>query len=561
MRPAVIGIAYYMWVSRRRPLQVALSLTVCLGIVGLLPVGKDARTMCVTLAFMVALFDCAMLSFLAEGIERPQRIGFPRSLFALPVRTHVLVFWPWLFTTVSFGLWGVVCGNFLNWWAGTREPVVALFFSVPVWAAWFQVALWAPLRNLVARGLAFVFGIFLFSAFVARFYVRSGLSGAALTVVVVVCLVLTYLAALASVAADRHGDTWLSGLSRAGRLWPVRWRSMPLPFRSSVHALRWYIWWDLGSVFGRVFAAPMAVLAGSLFLFYCMGFPNHRTGETVHPHLLVCLFLILPVVVLLPLRLAVSFPNALGLDPVALGIDPFALQKGLSFVWLRPMSSGTLTAIFLQNILRAVLWSWALWLALGLGACLCLSAFSTPAHMWQETKLLVGRLAAWQTVGAVALSVVAVVGGTWKIATDGFLAKATFNQSDRWYYVGPSLAIFGLNGLVVVGTSLLLDPATRVPAVDALAGAGVVILAVKLIVALLAFRSANRNGLLEWLSLGRFFAVWLVLAAILLGTTAVIVSSLGLPVPTSLVLLWVAILLPLGRFALFPLSIEALRHR
>jgi hypothetical protein len=302
-----------------------------------------------------------------------------------------------------------------------------------------------------------------------------------------------------------------------------------------------------------VFAAPLAVFAGSFFLFCLMGFPNQRTGETVYPHLLVCLFFIFPIVVWLPLLLAVKSPNASGLDPAA-------LQKSLVFVWLRPMSSGTLTAIFLQNILRVVLWSWAIWLALGLGACLCLSAF-VPADRWQEMKLLLGRLPAWQTVGAVALSVVAVVGATWKIATDGFLAKATFNQSDRWYYVGPTLAIFGLNGLVAVGTSFLLDPATRVPAVDALAGAGVVILTAKLIVALLAFRSANRNGLLEGLSLRKFFAVWLVLAAILLGTTAVLVSSLGLPVPTSLVLLWVAILLPLGRFALFPLCIEALRHR
>jgi hypothetical protein len=45
------------------------------------------------------------------------------------------------------------------------------------------------------------------------------------------------------------------------------------------------------------------------------------------------------------------------------------------------------------------------------------------------------------------------------------------------------------------------------------------------------------------------------------GLTAFVVPGLGLPVSGSLVVLWTAILLPLGRFALLPLAIDGVRHR
>jgi hypothetical protein len=179
----------------------------------------------------------------------------------------------------------------------------------------------------------------------------------------------------------------------------------------------------------------------------------------------------------------------------------------------------------------------------------------------RELKLLFGRLPAWQIVGVIILSAVAILGIVWWLMSHYLLAFVASHQPDHWCYAGFSLAIAGFSGVVAVGLSLALDPATRPLAIGALAGAGVVILLVKVVVAGVAFRSAYRDGLLEGMSLRRFFLVWPVLAIALLSATAVVLPGLGLPVPTSLVLLWLAILLPLGRFALIPLGLEALRHR
>jgi hypothetical protein len=278
---------------------------------------------------------------------------------------------------------------------------------------------------------------------------------------------------------------------------------------------------------------------------------NPGSGPFPGPLSASLLFFVFPLVVLLLMRLLVSFLWALGLDP---------LQRRPSFVLVRPINSGTLTATLLRTILHGALWSGAFWLLLGLGAWLCWNAFSTKPGM-QELKLLFGHLPAWQIVGVIILSAVAIVGIVWWLISHYLLLFVALHQPDHWCYVGLSLLIAGFNGVVVVGLDLSWDPATRPLAVDALAGAGAFILLAKVVVAGVASRAAYRNGLLAGMSLRRFFAVWLVLAIALLSATAVLLPGLGLPVPTSLVLLWVVILLPLSRFALLPLGLEALRHR
>jgi hypothetical protein len=251
------------------------------------------------------------------------------------------------------------------------------------------------------------------------------------------------------------------------------------------------------------------------------------------------------------MRLLVSILWAMGIDP---------LQRRPSFVLVRPIDSGTLAATLLRTILHGALWSGAFWLLLGLVAWLCWDAISTKPGM-QELKLLFGPLPAWQIVGVIILSAAAIVGILWWLISHLMVLAVALHQSHHWSYFGLSLAIVGFSGVVAVGLSLSLDPATRPLAIGAFAGVGVVFLLTKVVVAGAAFWFANRDGLLEGMSLRRFFLVWPVFAIALLSATAVLLPGLGLPVPTSLVLLWVAILLPLGRFALIPLGLEAVRHR
>jgi hypothetical protein len=498
-----------------------------------------------------------MLCTLFEYEMNPDRMGFPRSLYTLPVQTRTLVFWPWLIGTTSFGLWSVSCGTLVNWLAGAHEPVVVFSLGAAVCIGWLQVALWTPFQSPL-KLLIFFAGVLLLIMFVAWLYVRSGLPEYAMVAVLGCLLALSYPAALAGVARDRRGDAWQPGLSVVARLWQFHRRAarLPQPFGSLARAQRWYNWWEPRSVVGRVMAAPLVTLLAAMGLGFLVSMlreqdpvPRPFPGPLIPS----ALFFFLPLVVLLPMRLLVRFPGAIGLDPI---------PRRPSYVLFRPISSGTLTATLLRTALRGVFWSWAFWLPLGLGACLWWNAVSAvPGSILQELKLFFGRLPTWEIVGVIVLSAMALVGLLWRLITDLLMVGVALDQPDHWPYLGLSLALAGLSGLVGAGLSLSLDPATRPLAVDVLAGAGVVILAVKVVVAAIAFRSARREGLLEGMSLRTSFQVWAVLAIALLSATAALLPGLQLPVPTTLVLLWIAILLPLGRFALLPLGLEALRHR
>jgi hypothetical protein len=552
MRPAVFGIGYYICLSRRGALKGALYAAVGLTLVGCLPLGHDVRLAAFTYALVAALFWCAILSLLFDYEMSPDRMGFPRSLFTLPVATRTLVFWPWLFGITSSAMWWVVSGTLLNWLYGSNQSVVVPALGLAVWIAWLQVGLWAPVRTPLVKFPLFLSGIPLPGMFVAWLYVRSGLPEYAMVLVLVVCLALLYLAGLAGVAYDRRGDAWLSSLSTLWRLWQNRRQPAPLPppFASPARAQRWFNWRSPEGL-GRTFmAAPLAALFGLLFFF------SRTAAPKWNPHLVVFLgAVVLPTCIAPPMWFLATKMS------LSRGSKPVGLRESMYLPLLRPIGTGSLGVSFLRSLLRCAIWSWAFWLALALLVCLCWNAFSaTPAGMAHDLKVFFGGLSWWQCSVVVAFTFGAVVGLTWRLVAD-LLLLAMFGYRRYADTVAAFLAVVGLNGLVAIGVSLLLEPATRPWAVDALAVAGVVILAVKLMVAGLAFRSVYRNGQLEGLSLRRFFAVWLVLAAILLGTTAGLVSSFGLPVPTSFVLLWVVILLPLGRFALLSLGFEALRHR
>jgi hypothetical protein len=550
MRQAVVGIAYYIWVSRRRPLQVALSLTVYLGIVGLLPVAKPVRVNFVELALLAAFACCAMLCMLFEYEVNPDRLGFPRSLFTLPVRTRTLVFWPWLIGTTSFGLWGVSQVYLVNWQYGADEPVVVFSLGLAVCVGWMQVALWTPFQSAF-KLLILVAAVMLLGMFVAWLYVRSGLPGDAIAVVLGCLLALSYPAALAGVARDRRGDAWFSGLGTLWRLRQDRRRPASLhpPFGSAVRAQRWFNWRSPEALARTLGSAPLAAFFGLLFFF------SRTATPTTNPHLVVFVgAAAIPICTVAPIWFLASRM------PPPRGGKPIGLIESMHLPLLRPIGTGSLGVSLLLGLLRGAIWSWVFWLAFALLACLCWSAFSaTPAGMAQELKGFLGRLSWWQCFAVVAFTFGAIIGLTWRLVADVLLLEM-FRYRRYPDFVAAFLAVVGLNGLVAVGVSLLLDSATRPSAVGALAVAGVVILVVKVFVAGIALRTARRGGLFEAMS-PRVFPFWLAIAAAVLGSTAILLPGLGLPVPTSLVLLWVAILLPLGRFALFPLGLEALRHR
>jgi hypothetical protein len=238
-----------------------------------------------------------------------------------------------------------------------------------------------------------------------------------------------------------------------------------------------------------------------------------------------------------------------------------ALSNAIDFVLLRPITSGRLAATYFQTWLFAAFMSSLIWLAGVAAAGICRGVFSaTPGRLLRGLAGYFGQFSAWQASGVAALFAVTLVGIAWRFVSGNWTSAIFGGRRPRTGFA-VVLANGVLDGLVAAGVSLLINPATRAWGVETFARLGLVVLCVKAVVAFVAFRLARERGLLDGSATRLLLPAWILLAGLVVGLTAAVVPGLGLPVPTSFVLLWTVILLPLGRFALLPLGLDAWRHR
>jgi hypothetical protein len=551
MRPAALGIAYYAWVSRRVWLKAGLSIAAGLAVIGLglLPVGEFFCAIALFNAYLFMFFTCVLFSVIVN--ESGNRIGFPRTLFRLPLRTATLVFWPWLFGVATLAGWWISASIPLNLIDSDGRPVLAPAFALAATIAWIQVAVWAPVRDLIVKLWCLPAAMTLPGALAWWLYFGVGLPYFAVVAVLVGCLALSFPAAVAAVAADRRGDVWLEGLVLAGRLQPKYREPGPdsQAFGSIVSAQRWYNRASPRGALVRVFgASAFAQLALLLAI-------SRMDPQVFNPHLMVFGFAILPLLFVSPIALAVA--NA----RTRLGAGSTGLEETSTFVLLRPMSSGRLATSLLESALLGVLQSWLLCLGGALVAGICWSAMSPiPGQILQGVTAYLGRLPLWQAFGVVLLSCIAVVGLTWRLVTNRLIVRPAVGQR-RLLYFTSVLSNLGQFAFLAISASLLLDPETRPITVSVLTWLGLPILGVKILVAATAFRVARRDGLLDRPAVREVIVLWAVVALPGVCLAVVVVPGLGLPVPAGFVILWTAILVPLARFALIPLGLEAARHR
>jgi hypothetical protein len=561
MRPAALGIAYYAWLSQRLWLKAGLSLVAGLAVIALLPLGEFVRTMTLCPAYLLLLFCCPLFSVIAE--ERANRIGYPRGLFRTPLPTTTLVFWPWLFGVATLTLWWVPLAVLINLFDKDGVPVLVPALGLAVTIAWLDVAVWAPFRDLALKVLSLVAGMTLPGVFIAWLFLDVGLPYDGIAVILAVCLMLSFPAAVAAVAADRRGDVWLQGLVLSRRPRPQRLEhpSRPRPrypklvpdsraFGSIARAQRWYNWSSphgrLVSLFGAVALVPLALVLAM----------SRMDPPGFNPHLLVFGFtVVLPLLAVVPVRLAVH--NAGN----KIGGDSPGLQESSTFVLLRPITSGRLATTLLQTTLLGVLQSWALGLTGALVVGSCWSVVSpVPGKIAGAVTGYLDRLPVWQEVGLVLLSGFAAVGLTWRLVTNRLIVRPAAGQG-RLLYLVAALSNLGQLAFLAITISLLLDPQTRLTTVAILKWLALPVLVAKVLLAAIALRAARREGLLDTTALRQATLLWASLGIPTLGLAAIVLPGLELVVPTGVVMLCAFILLPLGRFALIPLGLEAARHR
>jgi hypothetical protein len=583
MRPPAFGIAYYCWVSRWKALRamgifgaffIAAFYAFLASAVGVSPVGREMGGAIALLALILWIMLCLVSFLLFEGTDN--RFGYPRTFFALPVPTRWLVFWPWFFCTLSLSLPWLAMTALASLLFGTHLPLLIPCLGVAACVACSLAGMWAPIRDPVCKGLAVAAALavsggmlmWLFGLAITTFFGpdlpghSTGAPKYAVAPTLLVCLAAAYLTAHAGVACDRRGDTWLPEVSLAGRkvLDYLRSRPLPRPFGSPARAQCWYLFHSPFGLRGRL---SSAALFGLFVFYFCV---SRAIRPEVNPHLVVFVFAVgCPV---FAVSLAAIAPVILA-PAVTQSVLGFQLpnadtlvnrQLTLGFMFARPMSSGGLAAACLRSSLFGVLSSCRFLvpvvLVVGVGWSATLAATGRTAWDWTG---VFGDLPAWQWFGLIALAAAAVVVILWRLATDlAILLRADLHQ--HWTKVAAGFGIVIVSGVALFGVSLLSDPGTRTLAVSVFTWLGLALLVAKVLVAYVAFRAARRAGLLDGTAIRDFRTCWLAVAMPTLLAVAVLLPA-QLPVPLGLVVLWIFVLVPLGRLALIAFAFESCRHR
>jgi hypothetical protein len=484
----------------------------------------------------------------------PQRgyARFPSRLFALPVRTIVLVTCP-----ILYGIAAVVLVAFawdklvlvslppVEWMPGHFMPLIFVAAAMVL----LQATVWSlpgfPASRLIVLGVL-LFGLTWLTAWpvahsgvgdwptdrAASFHRGSAMALAGVSV-------LAYLAALMAVERDRHGgwSGWTGWRQQIRRLIDALPRRQK-PFRSPAGAQLWFEWrrggWLLPFTVGFFMALVLGPIAGIVKL------ENPQFSVVIDPESTVTMLCVV-----------------LALPPVlAFFVGKRHAEKELTqtpFHFLRPMTSG---AILLRK-LQVAAWSATLaWL-------LVLAVTPLWLALWCDTSLLARG---WRMLQAtypspalyalLPLALITIVALTW-----------------RWLvvslYLGlwgrPKIFLWAVGSSVVGGWLLLIFAGSQIDHpkqpkqwLETLPWLGI-LLALKWLVAGWAFRTVHRRGLLTARAIWTYFGIWLGVTVCLVALALMLFSPTSVPKPV--IVLGATLIFPLARIGLAPLALEAHRHR
>jgi hypothetical protein len=204
--------------------------------------GRTVGAVAQSLVFFVYLYLLSIFVY-AEGTLGGKAAGFPPRLFALPLRTSLLVAWPMLYGTMAAALlwlglsWLILapCGlvSAVVWW-----PALLLAACL----ACFQAVCWTLVRSPLLRLVVAILGLPSLALGAVLVLAKYDIRVTPTQVTLILCAVIgaAYAVAVAGVARDRRGD-------RLGWAWLGRLllRAVPRglgrerPFASPAAAQRW----------------------------------------------------------------------------------------------------------------------------------------------------------------------------------------------------------------------------------------------------------------------------------------------------------------------------------
>jgi hypothetical protein len=511
-------------VSEAEPTPLRMAVQGSIAATGVIPLAA---------AFMMML---SVFSFGFQADLSGRESIYPTRMFALPVRTAALAFWPMLYgTATAAALWLIValavfrpCGVYL--------PVVWPALLAAVVVAWTQVLMWMPYPLPLLRIFA---AVILLGALVAgpQFAAEYDVPDTVLTAVLAPLLPLGYIAAWAAVGRTRCGDVpdwrWLIALPRR---MPACLPRRRFSFASAARAQLWFEW--------RRHGRSLPLLVGLLLPF---SLTLLFVADTDTPDFVL---LTLVGVLLLPIFMA-----GFATTTVSKSNPHVRDYYGLSaFTATRPMTSAALVAAKLKMAVWSTLAAWGLVLvaipmALSLSGNWPVVVESARNWLASESPLRAAIIVVLIALGLVVL--------TWKQLVQNLYIGLTGREWIIKSTVFAALALFVILGPI---SKWIYDHKQHHAAVlDLLPWLAGVAVFVKVAAAVCVLRANRRQVLIERRAVLAIVGSWLACVVCLFGLLAwlvpeAIVSRILLTFGTILIV-------PLTRPVLAPLALAWNRHR
>jgi hypothetical protein len=543
MRSPELAIAYAVWARNRTGFLICAAGLAAMALVypAIFAFSRTWGTLVASTIPLFAIFPYVLNASIFAQEPGSLASSYPRHMLVLPVKTRTLVFWPMFYgSLMAVCLWAVTV-KVVYRSSGLAIPLEMPALALVAIVSWFQALAWIPLAARTTRALIALFVTLLLGSPVVWIILNDTSANFLVIAVLLVYLAAAYAVAVAAIRADRRGEDWRLWFSMA-RPGPsvdpaVSLRSAR-PFRSAAMAQFWYEWRCHATFALGFLGVEMLAIWGVVLTVPA------RIDATRIP-LIVGLLLAAPV-----LTVGSMGPGISRFRP------PLADYRGLTtFLMVRPITGGGLVAAKLRMALVCVISSWLFILA-GTTACILLKGGLSGAIIaWHRFQSLYpgGRAAA-----ICGLTCVLIPGLMWKLLTDGFPHVLT---GRKWIADG---AVFiyaaGLVGLVSAAHWLSTHP-EQLPRVLSIAPWLVVFGAiVKAGVAVAAFRTAMRRGLIGWPEFWRVLAGWSAFAGLAIALAMLVKPPTGF-VSKPILFLSIATFAPLGRFPLASVAVDWNRHR
>ena len=504
------------------------------------------------LPMWVSLFALGVMFCYTETDPKRGHTRFPSRLYALPVRTIVLVTCPMVYgvvaiMAVAFAWEKLVLGSLpqVEWMPQRFLPLMfpaaaMVMLQATVWS----LPAFPGNRLLVLAVLLFGLtwlviepnahaGVGDWSAErAASFQNRSSIALAGASA-------LAYLVALIAVERDRRGG---------GIVWAALWRrvcklieALPRrskPFRSLAAAQLWFERRRSGFLLPLYVGAFMALILGPIGWIVKLEGPPSTTVIDAEPTVTMCCF-----VLALPLALAFVIGKRLA----EIELDPTPFQ------FLRPVTSGELVVRKLQAAARSAAISWLMVLAV------------TPIWLalWCDTSLLAGG---WRTLQAsysmpalcalLSLGLLAVVALTWRwLVVSLYLGLW---GRPRVFISSAAISLLGGWVMLIVVVNHFDHPKQLKQWLEAVRYLAILV-ALKGVIAAWSFQKAHRLGLLTARAIFTYLGIWFGVTLCLAAFGWLLLAGTILPKPV--IVLGAMLLIPLARIGLAPLALDANRHR